>query len=233
MQTQSQAVADRLRDMVLRGAFAPEEHLQEIPIAEMVGVSRTPVRAALASLASEGLLDYAPKRGYRVRRFTIEEIESAHEVRAMLEGMACRVAAERGLTPEIEAALQEALANGDEILAKGRLIDEDREPWSEMNDRFHTAILAAAGNRVLTDLVGHTQRFPLASSRVIHWYDFDAIKGSHDLHHRIFRYIADRKPTRAEALMREHIYQAIDQIRARTAVEEDNSGSALAALAQP
>ena len=233
MQTHSEAVADRLRDMVLRGALAPETHLQEIPIAEMVGVSRTPVRAALATLASEGLLDYAPNRGYRVRRFTLEEIESAHEVRAMLEGMACRVAAERGLTRETEAALQDALATGDAILAKGRLVDGDREPWSEMNDRFHTAILDAAGNRVLSDLVGHTQRFPLASSRVIHWYDYEAIKGSHELHHRIFRYIADGRPTRAEALMREHIYQAIDQIRARTGNVEDGINDALRVLATP
>jgi DNA-binding GntR family transcriptional regulator len=56
---------------------------------------------------------------------------------------------------------------------------------------------------------------PLASARVIHWYDYDLLKGSHLLHHRIYRYIRERRPVDAEALMREHIYQGIDQIRQR------------------
>ncbi len=215
MSSRTQDAANDLRDRILRGAFAAGEHLQEIPLAALLGVSRTPVRAALATLASEGLLDYAPKRGYTVRRFAMAEIAAAHEVRANLEGMACRYAAERGVDDDTARDLERILAIGDAILAKGRLVDGDREPWTDMNDLFHTRIIALSGNRLLADLIDRTCRVPLASARVIHWYDYDLLKGSHLLHHRIYRYIRERRPVDAEALMREHIYQGIDQIRQR------------------
>jgi GntR family transcriptional regulator of vanillate catabolism len=215
MASRTQNAANDIRDRILRGGFAAGTHLQEIPLAEALGVSRTPVRAALATLASEGLLDYAPKRGYTVRQFTIDEVAAAHEVRANLEGMACRFAAERGLDDEAARELERILAIGDAILAKGRLVEADREPWTEMNDLLHSRIIELAGNRLLADLVDRTCRVPLASARVIHWYDYELLKGSHQLHHRIYRYIRQRRAVDAEALMREHIYQGIDQIRRR------------------
>ncbi len=175
MSSRTQSAANDLRDRILRGAFAAGEHLQEIPLAAPLGVSRTPIRAALATLASEGLLDYAPKRGYAVRRFSMDEIAPAHEVRANLEGMACRFAAERGLTPAEAAEMERILAIGDAILEKGRLLEEDRDDWQEMNDLFHGRIIELAGNRLLADIIDRTCRIPLASSRVIHWYHFDAI----------------------------------------------------------
>jgi GntR family transcriptional regulator of vanillate catabolism len=217
MKTRSERVADTLRDRILRGEFPAGAHLQEIPLSEAMGVSRTPVRSALQAIAAEGLLDYLPKRGYTVREFSLAEIETAHEVRANLEGMACRLAAERGLTAEDEAAFEAILARGDRILSKGRLAQTDRLPWIEMNDEFHGRILDCAGNRMLTSLVEQTYRVPLGSRRVVHWYDFQAVRGSHQLHHRIYRYIRDRKAVNAEALMREHILQAVEQIRGRTA----------------
>ncbi len=215
MASRTQNAANDIRDGILRGNFAAGAHLQEIPLAEALGVSRTPVRAALATLASEGLLDYAPKRGYTVRHFSLEEVAAAHEVRANLEGMACRFAAERGLDAAAAREFERILAIGDAILAKGRLVEEDREPWTEMNDLFHSRIIEHAGNRLLADLVDRTCHVPLASSRVVHWYQFETLKGSHQLHHRIYRYIRERRAVDAEALMREHIYQGIDQIRLR------------------
>ena len=215
MALRTQSTANDLRDRILRGRIAPGTHLQEIPLSEALGVSRTPVRAAFALLASEGLLEYAPKRGYTVRGFALAEITAAHEVRANLEGMACRLAAERGIAAGEAAEMERILAIGDAILEKGRLLEEDREAWTEMNDLFHGRIIELAGNRLLADLIDRTCKIPLASNRVIHWYDFEAIKGSHLLHHRIYGYIRDRRAVNAEALMREHIFLGIDQIRHR------------------
>lgn len=217
MASRTQNAANDLRDRILRARIAPGTHLQEIPLGQELGVSRTPVRAALALLASEGLLEYAPKRGYTVRAFAMTEIAAAHEVRANLEGMACRFAAERGLSPSEAAELERVLAIGDVILEKGRLFEDDREAWTEMNDLFHGRIIELAGNRLLADLIERTCKIPLTSNRVIHWYDYEAIKGSHVLHHRIFEYIRDRRAVNAEALMREHIFQGIDHIRSRVA----------------
>jgi GntR family transcriptional regulator of vanillate catabolism len=231
MTSRTQNTADSLRDRILRGRIGPGTHLQEIPLSRALGVSRTPVRAALALLASEGLLEYAPKRGYSVRNFTFAEIAAAHEVRANLEGMACRFAAERGLTDDEAGELERILAIGDRILEKGRLLEEDREVWTEMNDLFHGRIIELAGNRLLADLIDRTCNIPYASSRVIHWYDFEAVKGSHRLHHRIYGYIRDRRAVNAEALMREHIYLGIDQIRHR--VESGQAARRPAAAIMP
>jgi GntR family transcriptional regulator of vanillate catabolism len=85
----------------------------------------------------------------------------------------------------------------------------------DMNNRFHHLLVEAAGNRMLADLVNRTYHIPLVSSRVVHWYDYFAVRGSHDLHHRVFGYVRDGRAVNAEAAMREHILQAIDQIRDR------------------
>ena len=84
-----------------------------------------------------------------------------------------------------------------------------------MNDRFHRRLIDCSGNRLLQDLIERTHNLPLASSRVVHWYDFQAVKGSHVLHHHIYRYVRDRRSVNAEAAMREHIFQGIEQIRDR------------------
>lgn len=228
MVSRTQSTADDLRDRILCGTIAAGTHLQEIPLSQELGVSRTPIRAALALLAAEGLLEYAPKRGYTVRGFAFAEIAAAHEVRATLEGMACRLAAERGLSADESAELERILAIGDAILAKGRLFEADRDGWVEMNDLFHSRIIEIAANRLLAELVDRTCKIPLASSRVIHWYDFEAIKGSHQLHHRILAYLREGKSANADALMREHIFQGIDQIRHRLANVGDGAGAAIA-----
>jgi DNA-binding GntR family transcriptional regulator len=58
----AQSVTEKIRDRILRGVFPPETHLQEIPLARKLGVSRTPIRVALTALAQEGLLTYAPRK---------------------------------------------------------------------------------------------------------------------------------------------------------------------------
>jgi len=215
VKSRTETIAINLRDRILRGQIKAGTHLQEIPVSQELGVSRTPVRAAFAILSSEGLLEYAPKRGYTVRSFTLVQVVEAHEVRANLEGMACRLAAERRLGANALATLERILAIGDAILERGRFQEEDREAWAEMNDQFHGAIIDLAGNRVLAELIDRTCRIPLGSHRVLHWYKPEGIKASHDLHHRIFHYIRAGNVVNAEAVMREHILLGIDQIRLR------------------
>src|SRR5215813_11895884 len=82
-----------LRELVLRGEFAPGERLLELSLVSRLGVSRTPIRLALDRLAHEGLLEPSPSGGFVVRQFTIEEVWDAIETRGVLEGMAARLAA--------------------------------------------------------------------------------------------------------------------------------------------
>src|SRR5215813_5440458 len=100
MLTRSKSVTDLLRAKLLEGEILPGAHLQEVPLAELMGVSRTPVRAALAALEREGLLSYVAKRGFEVRRFSTEEIADKFLVRSVLEGNAAGECARRGLSEE-------------------------------------------------------------------------------------------------------------------------------------
>src|ERR1700704_2084456 len=88
----------RLRELILSGEFAPGERMSELPLVERLGVSRTPLRLALAGLEHEGLLRRLTRGGYAVREFTQDDIRDAIELRGVLEGTAARFAAERGPT---------------------------------------------------------------------------------------------------------------------------------------
>src|SRR5688500_13000545 len=96
----SDPTSDRLvgliRADILAGRFAQDSRVAEEMIAKERGVSRTPVRHALRALEQEGLLRRLPRRGYRVRSYTISEIADAIEVRGELEAMAARIHAEAG-----------------------------------------------------------------------------------------------------------------------------------------
>lgn len=209
MQTLSESVTETLRRSILDGRYKPGERIEEIPAAEQLGVSRTPVRAALSLLASEGLIDHQPKRGYVVRAFDLDVILAAYEVRSVLEGLACRRAAQHGLTPDQAARLRACLATGDRILASGELRAEDHEPYQQMNVDLHNTLMEAAGNPWLDRFVDQAHQIPYASDRVILWnVSHDVILRSHGDHHRIVEAILDRDGSRAEQLMREHVYYA-------------------------
>ncbi len=207
-QTRSQSVTDQLRELVLQGTFNPGERLYEIPLAERMGVSRTPVRDALNTLKIEGLLDYETQRGYGVREFGTHDIVAAYEARAALEGLACRLAAEKGLTKDDLAILERCASDGDSLLSSGKLLPENLNLYRQMNVDFHETILRASGARILADLVRQTHNIPFASNRIMVWDDYQIIHRSHDDHHRIFEAIARQQAKRAEALMQEHVFFA-------------------------
>ena len=213
MRTRSQDITDALRQRILSGEYPPGERLEEVPLAEALGVSRTPVRAALTLLAQEGLIDYQPKRGYQVHGFSPEEVFAAYEVRAAIEGLACRLAAQNGIDAETAARLEACLAEGDAILARGRLVPEDFQPYQAMNVAFHDTIIALSGNPWVGRFVEQTHAIPLVSDRIILWHDHAVILRSHDDHHRILAAIRHRRAARAEDLMREHVTYAGEFLR--------------------
>ncbi|MCX7158323.1 MAG: GntR family transcriptional regulator [Proteobacteria bacterium] len=216
--SRSESVVVELRDMIMRGEFAAGFHLQEVPLAERMGVSRTPIREALNLLAKEGLLEPGPKRGYKIRTFTIGEIVEAYEVRATLEGTACRLLAETGLPEDVAARLQDSLEFGDRLIGRGMFTSAEHDPWLEMNNTIHSLLVSATRNAMLAQCVEQTQRVPLASARHVHWYRFDKenyelAQSAHRDHHGIVDAILRRQAGRAEARMREHIHFSQELVR--------------------
>ena len=101
----------RLRELILSGEFGHGDRMSELPLVERLGVSRTPVRLALAKLEHEGLLRALPAGGYVVTEFSRADIVDATELRGVLEGTAARFAAERG--PAVASCARSRRRRGD------------------------------------------------------------------------------------------------------------------------
>ena len=201
----SLSVTDQIRDAILDGTVSAGERINEVRFSKTLEVSRTPVRAALQALAGEGLLDYAPNRGFTVREFPLSAIVDAYEIRASLEGVAARFAAERGLSAEERAIIEESLFAGDKLLARGEFAEGDLTIYRGINGDFHDTLLGAARNRMLAEMIRICHHVPMSSSRNIVAFEHRDVRRRHDDHHRIYDAIMAREPWRAEVLMREHV----------------------------
>jgi GntR family transcriptional regulator, vanillate catabolism transcriptional regulator len=199
------SVMDQIREGILGGSIRAGERLNEVRLSKTLDVSRTPVRAALQALAGEGLLDYAPNRGFTVREFSLDAIVEAYDIRGSLEGLAARFAAERGLSPEENTVIQRSLLAGDRLLDRGAFEAGDLALYRDINGDFHDTLLAAARNRMLAEMIRICHHVPMSSSRNIIAFEHRDVRRRHDDHHRIYEAIMAREPWRAEMLMREHI----------------------------
>lgn len=120
------------------GELAPGTRINQVQVADQLGVSRMPVRAAVAELQAEGLLDPLPSGGAVVRALTQRDLSDAYEVRTALETQAARHAADRADNlGEVFAVLEDHAALGGA---------NDRFALLELDRRFHMAILDATGN---------------------------------------------------------------------------------------
>lgn len=207
--TSTQNTAQILRERILEGTILPGAVLRQDALAQELGVSRTPLRTALAELARDGLVTYEANRGYAVRSFDVADIRAAFEVRAMLEGLACRLAAAL-ISPAQLDRLQHCVTEGDAILAKGWLDPADLAPYRRLNVEFHETIITASANPWVGDFVTRAHNVPLASDRVFFWEDHAIIHRSHDDHHRILAALRAGQAMRAECLMWEHVINAGD-----------------------
>ena len=93
--SQAVKVQLKLREMIFAGELVAGARITELAMVERLGVSRTPIRAALMRLEQEGLLQHYPSGGYAVRTFSETDVADAIELRGMVEGLAVRLAAER------------------------------------------------------------------------------------------------------------------------------------------
>src|ERR1700720_3262003 len=199
------SVMDQIREAILGGSVSAGERLNEVQLSKTLAVSRTPVRAALQALAGEGLLDYAPNRGFTVRDFPLPAIVDAYDIRAALEGVAARYAAERGLGAEEKALIERSLAAGDKLLERGSFEAGDLTIYRGINGDFHDTLLAAARNRMLGEMIRICHHVPVSSARNIVAFEHRDVRRRHDDHHRIYEAIVAQEPWRAEMLMREHV----------------------------
>lgn len=148
-ETYSGQAVTALRDLVLSGQLQPGERLNEVGLAEALGISRAPLREAIQRLRSEGLLTAVSGRGAFVRTLSVREVMEIFEVRRVLEIHALRLAAERATPAEL--AQLEA-----DLTARGHLL-ETFPRYPEDHD-FHLRVARLSGNATLLATITDMQR---------------------------------------------------------------------------
>ena len=233
--TRGQAVLEALRDLVLGGRLAPGTRLNEIELSQRLGVSRTPVRAALTALATQDLIEYTPNSGYSIRAYSARDLENVFEVRATLEGLANRQAAEAGFSPESEARVDDILDSTAALVAGGEWSAEICDRWVALNIAFHQAINRAAGNQRLLTLLERSP-VPFIYAVRYQWFTLDIVSKAQDDHVEMASVIKNRQVGRAEAIGREHIYRTtrplIEKWRELERLQQQE-GCAISDLLQP
>lgn len=155
---------ERLRADITAGRWLPDTILSTYGLSEELGMSRTPIIAALKRLEADGLIEIIPQVGCRVLRRAREEISETFMIRAVLEALAAEVAAPR-LTERELTSLREVVEAGEAAAAAG-----DAERYETADRAFHAQLLAASRmadlQRIVTGLWTLT-RYELASSRFI------------------------------------------------------------------
>lgn len=200
----------RLRDAIAAGEYTAGFPLREEALAEITGVSRTPIREALRRLDAEGLVELLPNRGARVATWGVHDVDEIFQLRVLVEGYGARLAANRAT----EARLAELAALCDEMEAEIARRNIRAEQVAEINARFHRGVLAAAGSRRLeTMAAGVVQR--TLTLRTFHLYSPEQLTRSCAHHRELLDAIAARDGKWAEAIMRAHLHAG--QHTARTA----------------
>lgn len=200
----------RLREMILAGELAGGARIAELPLVEMLGVSRTPIRAALMRLEQEGLLHRLPGGGYAVRTFSETDVADAIELRGTMEGLAARLAAERGVEAGVMAASVQCLDEIDSVLAPRSLDDEGFSAYVALNARFHHLLSRMVGSDVIVRELDRVKGLPFASPSafvVVQTHSpaaRDMLVVAQDQHRQVLDAIDRREGARAEAIMREH-----------------------------
>lgn len=145
------SVRDHVLEAIRDGKLTPGDRVHETSLARALDVSLSPVREALFRLADQGLLEHRPRRGFYVRTLTESGAREIYTFRALLEGFAARIVAERwrhGVPPED----QTDLAHMEALIAEGEQAGSasDRERLGIANSRFHDTLVRLARHVLLS-----------------------------------------------------------------------------------
>lgn len=197
---------ERLKEAILGGEIQAGERLWEVQLSRRLGVSRIPLREAIRKLEREGLVVMFPRRGVYVSSLDGRDVDETYAIRAVLEGLSARLAAENH-TPDQLARIDAVL-----LVMASQAERGDSVGLFASGREFHHQVLEASGSQKLqqlTDLMrGQVERIRQVRMRLT--------RRSRDIHHeyqRIRDAIARRDGARAEAEMRAHIERPRQALR--------------------
>jgi GntR family transcriptional regulator, vanillate catabolism transcriptional regulator len=218
----------QLRELILSGDFPGGMRIAELAIVEKLGMSRTPIRAALMRLEQEGLLEALTGGGYAVKTFSENDTADAIELRGTLEGLMARMAAERGAGAAELAQARQCLKKIDDVLASNALNDEAFSRYVELNQKFHALLCEMANSPVIARQLERVVALPFASPSAFvvvqanSPHSRDMLIVAQDQHRQVLDAIECGEGGRAEAIMREHSRLAQRNLRASLVGDESS-----------
>jgi DNA-binding GntR family transcriptional regulator len=193
-----QHVFDNLKQAIIRGNITPGEWLVESHIAQMLGISRTPVREAIHKLERERLIERQPRGGFTVLGLNREDIEETFGIRGVLEGYAARLATQKHHSRE----LIELEQKGEEFQVC--LSKKQMDSLPVINTEFHDLLYALSKSPRLIHMISGL-RDQIFRFRQIILKDQTHAATSHEDHLQMLKFMHKRDADRVEKLVREHI----------------------------
>lgn len=191
-------VYEELKRQILVGEIAPGTRMMEVELADVMGVSRTPVREAIRKLEKEGLVTIEPRKGAYASNVSIKDMVDVLEVRQGLEGMAAAIASGKITETQKTELLQVvekyktavASANIDEII--------------KYDEEFHSMIISISGNKTLMQVFSTVQELALRF-RYIYYDDFNRYESMPREHQLIEEAIMSGDSEKARVAAGDHV----------------------------
>jgi DNA-binding GntR family transcriptional regulator len=201
-QSLTSAVAEKLRDQIIRGEIAEGAQLRQDVIAGQYRVSRIPVREALRQLDAEGLITIVPNRGAIVPELSPSDIEELFAIRALLEPEVLKLSIPR-LTP---ADLGQAETVLNKYMSELRR-EEHMENWGRMNWQFHSILYSRAERPRFMSIIRNVNHNGERYTR-LQLYLTHGMKRANEEHHQILKLCRKNEVAAACKLLRQHIQHA-------------------------
>lgn len=206
-----------IKGAILNLELKPGQALVENELAEQLGISKTPVRTALHELEREGLVTRVLYKGTYVAEVTLRDVQEIFQLRAVLEGLAARLAAPALSEAELDEA-RETLRLMEAAVELG-----DRDLASRYGKQLHDLILQTADNQrlqlIVHNLDDHLQRYRLLSDQIS-----GRLEKSLGEHKRILEALEQRDPDLAEQALKEHLHSVLQELSGDQTLGEEQLG---------
>ena len=215
MKSLRDVVIEFLKEAIFIGHYKPGDQLVERELSDLLGISTTPIKEALRVLSHDGLLATIPRKGTYVSRLVDTSIEEFMMVKAVLEGLAAKLAAIKITEKELESLEKQIL------IMKKHSEDKDYDLLVAANLKFHLIIREAARNPILFQTLNNVISFDNAFRKRALKHNMEVVEGFNE-HNQIFQAIKNRDPNLSEKLMKDHIMRtAVDVLnKDKTYTEE-------------
>ena len=199
-------IVSEIRKKILHWQFVPGSRMPEEELSKSFGTSRIPLREAFRILEANGFLEKEPNKGYRVKKFSLQDSLELYDLRIALETHICEQLATKGISPDVLANLRNLWSENE------CPPNADAQKLSENDRKFHEELARVHGNRALLKQLAEIND-RIAFLRIVDFEHEVTVHSARKEHLEIIQAIEDKNPPKAREAMRQNILHAQANIR--------------------